>query len=219
MDRPVIFIVRDHINMLTDLGKDWASGPPSDFDTFVPINYAIYITLSEYELNLYANDHNIIDRPLDKRDNSEGISLSSVRTHILTIIEAIFTLSSSLLTSMVSVPSNTFRPMSPCIPFCVETGDVSLVLNLPRWNIYALSSHSVEQISEFGQVTQFRLDGSYTYFAEIRSDCIDMLKLDIHVRPAVKECSDMSGAVTYLSPRYLLQHSSYSDGWYGMLWF
>lgn len=71
LERPILFIIRDHINMLTDLGKDWSSGPPSDFNTFVPITYNLNLMLRKFELNLYGNDHNIIDRPLDKRDNGE----------------------------------------------------------------------------------------------------------------------------------------------------
>ena len=71
LDHPVLYLIRDHINMLTDLGKDWASGPPSDFKTFIPMIYGINIIFNDFELNFYANDHNIIDRPLDKRENSE----------------------------------------------------------------------------------------------------------------------------------------------------
>lgn len=55
--------------MLVDLGKDWSSGPPSDFRTFVPISYGVCISCSDYVLNLYANDHNVIDRPLEEREN------------------------------------------------------------------------------------------------------------------------------------------------------
>ena len=71
IEAPVLYVIRDHINMLTDLGRDWASGPPNDLDTFIPMNYGVTITLTDYELNLYANDHNIIDRPLDRRDNGK----------------------------------------------------------------------------------------------------------------------------------------------------
>lgn len=66
-----MYIVRDHINMLTDLGRDWASGPPSDFSTYIPIIYNLKLILNDFELNLYANDHNIIDRPLDERGNGK----------------------------------------------------------------------------------------------------------------------------------------------------
>ena len=69
MDRPVLYIIRDHINMLTDLGRDWSSGPPSDFNTFIPMIYGVNIIMNGFELNMYANDHNIIDRPLDRQEN------------------------------------------------------------------------------------------------------------------------------------------------------
>lgn len=75
-ETPVLYLIRDHINMLADLGKDWSSGPPSDFDTFVPMKYGIHLNMADYELNLYANDHNIIDRPLDRRDNGKMTSLT-----------------------------------------------------------------------------------------------------------------------------------------------
>lgn len=71
LDRPVLYIIRDHVNMLTDLGKDWSSGPPSNFNTFVPIIYSLNLNFHNFELNLYANDHNIIDRPLDSRENGK----------------------------------------------------------------------------------------------------------------------------------------------------
>lgn len=64
-----MYIIRDHINLFVDLGKDWASGSPSDFHTFVPMHYSIQLEFHHYELNLYANDHNIIDKPLSKDDN------------------------------------------------------------------------------------------------------------------------------------------------------
>lgn len=71
LNRPVFFLIRDHINMFTDLGKDWASGPPSDYNTFVPVLYGINLIFNDFDLNFYANDHNIIDRPLDRKENGE----------------------------------------------------------------------------------------------------------------------------------------------------
>lgn len=62
--------------MLADLGKDWSSGPPSDFHTFIPMTYGMNLNFNDYELNLYANDHNIIDRPLEKRENGSWLHVS-----------------------------------------------------------------------------------------------------------------------------------------------
>ena len=61
--------------MFTDLGKDWAAGPPTDYNRFVPMRYVVDIHMENYELNTYVNDHNIIDKPLLFDEN--GMSSSS----------------------------------------------------------------------------------------------------------------------------------------------
>lgn len=67
--QPIFFLLRDHINMFTDLGKDWSSGSPTDINLFVPMLYVIDLDMHNYAINLYVNDHNIIDKPLIKEDN------------------------------------------------------------------------------------------------------------------------------------------------------
>lgn len=76
-------ILRDHINLLTDIMGDWTSAsPPPDssdakrlkteeYERFVPTIYVIRISLDNYRLDLYANDHNIVDWPLSHLDNCE----------------------------------------------------------------------------------------------------------------------------------------------------
>jgi hypothetical protein len=73
LSQPIFYLLRDHINMFTDLGKDWSSGPPSNYFTWVPMRYFIILDFHEYEINTYVNDHNIIDKPLREEDN--GLSL------------------------------------------------------------------------------------------------------------------------------------------------
>ena len=67
--QPVLYLLRDHINMLTDLSKDWTSGPPSNYFTWVPMRYAVDLDLRNYEINTYVNDQNIIDKPLIRDEN------------------------------------------------------------------------------------------------------------------------------------------------------
>jgi hypothetical protein len=67
--RPVFYLLRDHINMCIDLAKDWSSGPPVDYFRFIPMIYAVEVELHQFELNLYANDHNIVDKPLIRDEN------------------------------------------------------------------------------------------------------------------------------------------------------
>lgn len=70
----MLYLLRDHINMFTDLGKDWASGPPSDWQRWVPIVYAVNLNLHRYEVNFYANDQNIIDKPSVREENGKHLS-------------------------------------------------------------------------------------------------------------------------------------------------
>jgi hypothetical protein len=65
----VLYLLRDHINMLTDLGNDWSTGPPSNPNTWIPMTYGVALDLRNYELNMYVNDHNIIDKPLLREEN------------------------------------------------------------------------------------------------------------------------------------------------------
>jgi hypothetical protein len=68
--QPVVYLLRDHVNMFTDLTRDWTSGPPAGWNCFVPTIYVFELDLHQFELNLYANDQNIIDKPLVKGENS-----------------------------------------------------------------------------------------------------------------------------------------------------
>lgn len=59
--------------MFTDLAKDWTSGPPSDYQRFIPMIYTMQLEMNHFELNLYANDHNIIDKPNTKDENGQSL--------------------------------------------------------------------------------------------------------------------------------------------------
>ncbi|KAJ3517254.1 hypothetical protein NLJ89_g626 [Agrocybe chaxingu] len=73
--QPILFLLRDHINMFTDLGKDWVSGPPTDYQKFIPMIYDINLEMHHFVLNLYANDQNIIDKPLIREENDLAVLL------------------------------------------------------------------------------------------------------------------------------------------------
>ncbi|KAJ7901907.1 hypothetical protein B0H14DRAFT_3080144 [Mycena olivaceomarginata] len=160
--QPVLYLLRDHINMFTDLGRDWAAGPPSDYQRFVPTVYTVELELHHYELNMYVNDHNIIDKPLIRDEN------------------ALLTARGTRLQNITEIPSDTFRPESTIIPFSVEIPDVSLNLSLPRWNTWAL--HAPKDGHNLAKVRVLKLDGFFRYFSEVREDNVEQLKLTITVR-------------------------------------
>jgi len=67
---PVIYLLRDHVTLITDLINDWSSGPPSAFNTFVPTIYIIKFHLKQFKIKLYVGDHNVIDHPHSDDSNS-----------------------------------------------------------------------------------------------------------------------------------------------------
>ncbi|KAF8210348.1 hypothetical protein K438DRAFT_1959629 [Mycena galopus ATCC 62051] len=158
----VLYLLRDHINMFTDLGKDWAAGPPSDYHRFVPTVYAIELELHHYELNLYVNDHNIIDKPLIRDEN------------------ALLTARGTRLKNISEIPSDIFRPESTTISFSVDIPDVSINLSLPRWNTWAL--HAPKDGNSIAKARVLKLDGFFRYFSEVRDDTVEQLKLTITAR-------------------------------------
>ncbi|THH20420.1 hypothetical protein EW146_g951 [Bondarzewia mesenterica] len=166
--QPVLYLLRDHINMLTDLSKDWTSGPPSDYFTWVPMRYAIDLDLRNYEINTYVNDHNIIDKPLIRDEN------------------ALLTLRGAVLRNEELIRSDRFRPPSNTIPFTIDAPDVEVSLTLPRWNTHRL--HATEPTTKLGCIGHLRLEASYHYFADIRPDNIEQLRLNFFIKDVVFKC-------------------------------
>jgi hypothetical protein len=70
LDEPAIYLLRDHVTLLTDLGKDWSAGPPVDIMHFIPMKYVVTIVLKNYSLSFNVNDQNIVDSPNDPDVNS-----------------------------------------------------------------------------------------------------------------------------------------------------
>jgi len=103
--QPVVFLLRDHINMFTDLGKDWASGPPTDYHKFIPIIYGFKLEMHHFEMNLYANDQNIVDKPLIKEENGRlHLPLHDTRSDV-----ADFSFAYSTRAPLENLNDNTFK--------------------------------------------------------------------------------------------------------------
>ncbi|KLO15399.1 hypothetical protein SCHPADRAFT_995885 [Schizopora paradoxa] len=161
-------IIRDQINMFTDLGKDWSSGPPNDFNTFVPTVYGLSVSFQGgFDIDLFANDHNVIDRPSDKPDNT------------------IFTLQGETLRTVVLIPSNRFRPLDNVMSFQVEAPDIAVDLTLPKWNTHTFCPP--KQLSETARLSSLLVNASFRYHSEVHAELVDELTLDIKCEaPRVK---------------------------------
>jgi hypothetical protein len=168
------------MNLFTDLGKDWSSGPPSDFDRWVPMCYIANVTLHGFEVTLYLNDQNLITNPHAREANSKfSVLLLNYSFLLKPTNSAFLTLNGNSLQSSAEIPSNVFRPQYTTVPFWIQTSDIDFTLTVPRWNTH--SAFASSRTTNFGRVGFLRIDASFMYFSETRPDYIDRLKLDILV--------------------------------------
>lgn len=84
------------------------------------------------------------------------------------------------LRTSATILSNTFRPESTSIPFTVSAPGLVGNFSLPRWSTHALYAQK-DGISLF-KTESFNINGSYRFFAEVRDEHVEQLKLDFNVR-------------------------------------
>lgn len=66
-----LFLVREHVMLLSDLTSDFTDGPSTPYDLFTPFIYKFGLNIHEsYEFYLNVNDLNIINNPSDFEENT-----------------------------------------------------------------------------------------------------------------------------------------------------
>ncbi|KAK4047646.1 Macrophage colony-stimulating factor 1 receptor [Microbotryomycetes sp. JL201] len=154
-----VFLLRDHITLLTDVAKDWTSGPPGDYEHFVPFTYQLDVKVTDYKLRLYVNDHNIINNPTEIADNTFLIAQGP------------------LLDSHVVIPSDKYRMA------CSEAFDLELAMSLPEWNTHA--AFLTDRSAKFATTPELTLDGKYRFYAEAHPDNIERLELNVRCHDVI----------------------------------
>lgn len=152
-----LFLLRDHIFLLTDLVSDWASGPPSDYYTFVPFIYNIDLTFPNVQLFVNVNDRNIISNPSDLEDNR------------------FIVIKGKQLTSNILIPLNKFRAEQNTVEFEVALEDGGVDYLTPVWD----TLHAFLPGKSMATLDGLFIDGSYNYFTATAPDLIDTLVLNI----------------------------------------
>lgn len=152
-----LFLLRDHVFLITDLVDDWGSGPAPEYLTFTPFQYKVNLDLQTLNLHLNVNDSNIINDPTNFDDN------------------AFLTFSAPRLTSQLCIPIDKFRPTLNTIPFKAQADTLSFSLRVPPWNTQAAFLTS----SQLGYIENFVLGGKYHYNTITSPTNTDTLVLDI----------------------------------------
>ncbi|KAK7757894.1 Macrophage colony-stimulating factor 1 receptor [Diatrype stigma] len=156
-DELELFILRDHIFLLTDLIDDWGSGPPQDYLLFTPFKYHLELKLQKLKLYLNVNDANIVNNPTDLADN----------TFII--------LSSPCLTAGTCISLDSYRPAKSAIPLDIRAESLSISLHVPPWNTQA----SFLTSTDIGRLESLVADGSYHYNSTTSSANTDTLVLNV----------------------------------------
>ena len=152
-----LFMLRDHMFLLTDLISDWTSGPSGEFHTFVPFEYSIGLHFVDFKLFLNANDSNIINNPSDLDDNTFVV------------------ISGQKLKGNLAIPSNSFRPARSQVTFDIEATDGAFELRTPQRN----TQHTYLDSPDVATLREFRIDGSYNYFTTTSPSLTDVLLLNV----------------------------------------
>lgn len=153
-----VFLLRDHIFLLTDLINDWSSSPAGDFYTFVPFKYIINLQLTDFRLYVNANDSNIINNPSDVDDN----------TFIVVWGEH--------LDTKLIIPLEHYQPSRNAISFEVDARDGGFELRTPQWN----TQHSFLKDTAVAALKRLGINGSYDYATSTSPALTDTLILKVH---------------------------------------
>ena len=158
-DRGVeLFLLRDHIFLMTDLINDWTSGPPGDFYSFVPFEYALRLRFANFRLYLNANDSNIIDNPADVGDNTFLVIWGQE------------------LVTNVSIPFRNFRPSRRKVGFDVEARDGGFEISMPAWN----TQHTFLESTDVASMQDLKVVGCYNYYTATSPILTDTLLMDVY---------------------------------------
>ncbi|TQB68434.1 hypothetical protein MPDQ_003426 [Monascus purpureus] len=153
-----LFLLRDHIFLITDLVSDWTSGPPPDYYAFVPYIYNISLLFSNFKIFVNVNDLNIISNPSDLDDNRFLI------------------VKGKRLTSEVSIPLNKYRPERNAVDFTVDLHDGGIDALTPLWD----TLHTFMQEKSAATLDGLLINGTYSYYLSTSSELTDTLVLNVN---------------------------------------
>ena len=152
-----LFMLRDHMFLLTDLVNDWTSGPLGDFHTFIPFEYSIDLCFVDLKLFFNANDSNIINNPSDPEDNNFVI------------------LWGQRLQAGLGIPVKNFRPVRNEVKFDFEVVGGGVDLRTSPRN----TQHTFLTGSNVATLTSLKVDGSYRYFTTTSPNLTDTLLMSV----------------------------------------
>ncbi|MBW0473043.1 hypothetical protein O181_012758 [Austropuccinia psidii MF-1] len=162
--RPQISLLRDHVQFLSDLVKDWTSGSPTPCEEWVPTTYKLEASLVDYNLCLHLNDLNIIE-------NFDLASGSGSNTLLL--------LSGPSLKLAAIIPGDHYQPPVSSISFDAQFTKLNVEIDYPTWSPqYSFATESAANCAKLDKVT---LRGKYDVNDQVKSNAVDCLSLTLEL--------------------------------------
>ncbi|KAL4933343.1 putative fermentation associated protein (Csf1) [Aspergillus undulatus] len=153
-----IFLLRDHIFLLTDLITDWGSGPSSEYYTWVPFVYDLNMSFINIRLFVNVNDSNIVSDPTDLSDNR------------------MLLIKGKKLTSNTVIPLNKYCAEQNAVDFDVSLHDAEIDFVAPMWD----TLHTFLRNKTTANLETLTIGGSYNYFLSTSLELTDTLLLHMH---------------------------------------
>ncbi|KAL2852001.1 hypothetical protein BJY01DRAFT_104406 [Aspergillus pseudoustus] len=153
-----LFLLRDHIFLLTDLITDWGSGPSQDYFTFVPFMYHVNMSFTNLRLLINVNDSNIVSDPTDLSDNR------------LLVIKG------ETVTSNVIIPLDKYYAEQNSVDFNVNLSNTDIEFEAPMWD----TLHTFLKNKKTATLGSLAITGSYSYYLSTSAELTDTLLLNMH---------------------------------------
>ncbi|KAI9592098.1 hypothetical protein BDF19DRAFT_498830 [Syncephalis fuscata] len=177
VNKPEIFLLRDHITLVVDLINDWTAGPPADMAHFIPMAYEYHISLSDLKLRMCVNEHNVINQTNDFDEN------------------AFITLSTPIFALEFKSQFFDYLPQEVSMPFQIKVADAGLSMDLP--SLDTNGAFLSEEARHCLSVGILELGGSFEYHPQVDVDHVDCLTLRIKV-------DDVTGRLFGFIIRYII---------------
>ncbi|KAL4803484.1 hypothetical protein BDV18DRAFT_41535 [Aspergillus unguis] len=153
-----LFLLRDHIFLLTDLITDWGSGPSSDYYTFVPFMYHLNMSFDNIRLFANVNDSNIVSDPTDLSDNR------------LLLVKG------EKLTSDIVIPLNKYCAEQNAVDFDITLQNAEIDFVAPMWD----TLRTFLENKTTAALETLKIGGTYSYFLSTSPELTDTLLLNLH---------------------------------------
>ncbi|KAJ3287854.1 hypothetical protein HK104_008423, partial [Borealophlyctis nickersoniae] len=160
-----IFLLRDHIFLLTDLIKDFTAGPTLSLDYFIPMEYKLGVTLNDFELYLCVNHGNVIGLANDLNENAYLI------------------VGGAKAEGNIVLPFLNYEPASTDIRYEAELTKSHVSMSFPPST--TMGAHLTDVSKDVGTVEAISATGSYRYFSAVHPDNLDSFTIDLKISSVV----------------------------------